>query len=203
MKILDLSLDTFKALIFDLDGTLLDSMPLHNKAWIRAFKEFGAHVTEEFLQETAGMSSPRIVTIVNERQKMNLNPREVSDLKRKLYLETLDQVEIAEEVFRIVKFYYKKIPLGIVTGGSHAVVDPLLLKLKINHYFQAIVCSDDTKLGKDSIAPYELMGSLIGVSPTDSLFFDDGDVGLKGAKLAGMTVVHVDIHDPKVFLKSF
>jgi beta-phosphoglucomutase-like phosphatase (HAD superfamily) len=200
MNILNKNLDNYKALIFDLDGTLLDSMPLHNKAWIEAFRDFGATVTEEFLQETAGMASQRIVTVVNERQQKKLDPKAVADVKRNKYLSTLELVKIVEPVFAIIKHYYKKVPLGVITGGSHAVVDQLLVKLKLDHYFEAIICADDTKLGKDSVEPYELMGKMIGVSPKESLFFDDGDVGLKGAKLAGMDIVHVNINHPKVFI---
>ena len=200
MKILNKNLDNYQALIFDLDGTLLNSMPLHNKAWMDTFAENGVIVTEDFLMETAGMASLRIISILNERFNKNLDPKEVSAEKRKKYLKTLDQVEIVAPVFEIIKTYHKKLPLGVITGGSHAVVDLLLPKLKLDHYFDSIICADDTKLGKDSTEPYELMGDHLSVKPTECLFFDDGDVGLKGAKLAGMSVVHVDINHSDVFL---
>ncbi len=80
------------------------------------------------------------------------------------------------------------------------MVDLLLPKLKLDHYFDSIICADDTKLGKDSKEPYQLMGSHLDVNPANCLFFDDGDVGLKGAQLAGMSIVHVDINQPNIFI---
>lgn len=200
MNILDANLDSYHALIFDLDGTLLNSMPLHNKAWKDTFAENGVDITEQFLMDTAGMASVRIVGIINEQFSKNLDPKEISLQKRQKYLQTIEQVEVVQPVLDIIKAYYGKVPLGVITGGSHAVVDMLLPKLGLDHYFDKIICADDTKQGKDSTEPYLMMASAINVDVTKCLFFDDGDVGLKGAKLAGMDVIHVDITTPQVFI---
>ena len=203
MKILDFDLDQYECILFDLDGTLIDSMPYHNEAWMKAFSDHGVTIDQKFLDETAGMASTRIVGIVNERFTKNLDPKELSAYKRNIYLENIDKVKPFTPVMDIVKKYHNKIPLGIVTGSSHAVVDFLLPKLEIAHYFDSIVCSDDTELGKDSIAPYELSKKHLNINLKNSLFLDDGDVGLRGAKLAGMDVIHLDIHHPAIYLKSF
>ncbi len=200
MNELNKDLSKYQALIFDLDGTLLDSMPLHNKAWIDAFAANGVVISEEFLMETAGMASQRIVTIVNERFNKDLDPKLVANQKRQMYLKTLGQVEVVQPVLSIIKHYHNKLPLGVITGGSHEVVDQLLPILKLDHYFDSIICADDTKLGKDSTEPYELMGKQLDVDPSKCIFFDDGDVGLKGAQLAGMATVHVDINQPNIFV---
>lgn len=199
MKVLNIELNNYKALIFDLDGTLLNSMPMHNKAWIDTFAENGVTITEQFLQETAGMASIRIVSLINEQFNKNLDPKKISIDKRDKYLKTIDQVEVVPAVLDIVKTYYQKVPLGVITGGSHAVVDMLLPKLGLDHYFEKVICADDTKLGKDSTEPYLMMTEFLKVEPRGCLFFDDGDVGLKGARLAGMDVIHVDINHSQIF----
>ncbi len=200
MKILNCVLDSYDAIFFDLDGTLINSMPLHNQAWIDTFKENNVEVPLQFFFETAGMSSLRIVEIINERHGLQLNPEEVSRVKRDKYLIHLNQVEVVEKVIEIVKEYYGKRPLGIITGGSHEVVDQLLPKLGIDKYFDTVICSDDTKIGKDGKEPYLLATKNLNVTPEKSLFFDDGDVGLKGALSTGMDVIHVDVEDKKVFM---
>ncbi|MEE2670334.1 MAG: HAD-IA family hydrolase [Bdellovibrionota bacterium] len=200
MKILNCNLDNYDAIFFDLDGTLINSMPLHNQAWIDTFKENNVEVPLQFFFETAGMSSLRIVEIINERHGLQLNPEEVSRVKRDKYLIHLNQVEVVEKVIEIVKEYYGKRPLGIITGGSHEVVDQLLPKLGIDKYFDTVICSDDTKTGKDGKEPYMLATKNLNVSPEKSLFLDDGDVGLKGALSTGMDVIHVDVEDKKVFM---
>ncbi|WP_372654315.1 HAD family hydrolase [Halobacteriovorax sp.] len=200
MKKLNKDLSNYEALIFDLDGTLLDSMPLHNKAWMDTFSINGVEITEDFLMETAGMASQRIVSIVNERFDKELDLKTVATQKREMYLKNLDKVGIVESVLAIIKEYHGKIPLGVITGGSHEVVDQLLPILKLDHYFDSIICADDTELGKDSTEPYELMGTQLNVLPSKCIFFDDGDVGLKGAQLAGMDTIHVDINHPEIFI---
>ncbi len=201
MKINQYNLDSYSALLFDLDGTLIDSMPFHNKAWTEAFKEFGVEITPEFLHETMGMESKRIVGIINERFSLELDSTAVARLKRNKYLETLHEVQVVPELLDILKHYHGKKPMGIVTGSSHEVVDQLLPKIKIDHFFETVVCSDDTAQGKDTEAPYMLASSKLGTTPNQCLFFDDGDVGLKGAKLCQMDAIHVDITKTEVFQK--
>lgn len=200
MKILNHDLDSYEALIFDLDGTLINSMPWHNQAWKETFAENGVHIDDQFLDETMGMASVRIVDIVNKRDGLELDPKTISKSKRARYLKNVEKVDVVKEVVEIVKRYHGVKPLGIITGSSHEVVDQLLPKLKIHHYFDSIICSDDTVAGKDSTEPYLLASKQLGISLEQSIFFDDGDVGLKGAKLSGMKVVHVDVNDPKVFI---
>lgn len=202
MKILNFELDHYQALLFDLDGTLINSMPLHNKAWLETLKDHGADVDIQFLLDTAGMSSLRIVSILNERLGTKMDPAAVSRDKRDRYLMHLDEVRTVPALMKIVEKYYQKLPMGIITGGSHEVVDMLLPKLGINHYFNCVVCSDDTKTGKDSVEPYQLAVQLLKVDVQKSLFFDDGDVGLQGAKLAGMDVIHVDVNSENIFSLS-
>lgn len=200
MKLFNQDINNYQALVFDFDGTLVDSMPHHNKAWKEAFLESGFEMPQELLDETTGMASKRIVSIVNDRFKKNFDPSLISKIKRKKYLQNLEHVQLVRPVFEIVKNFYKKCPLGIITGSSHAVVDQLLLKLGIEKYFDSIICADDTEKGKDSTEPYELFASQQNVLLENCLFFDDGDVGLKGAKLSGMSVVHIDINHPDIFL---
>lgn len=199
MKITNYDLNDYRALLFDLDGTLINSMPIHNRAWLDTLNEHGAEIGLDFLRETTGMASTRIVSIVNDRFNLSLDPQKVARRKRNRYLEHLDRVQTVPALMEIIQNFYQKLPMGIITGSSHEVVDQLLPKLGIDHFFDCVVCSDDTKLGKDSTEPYELAGNLLKVNPKDSIFFDDGDVGLKGAKLAGMDIIHVDIDTSHIF----
>ncbi len=200
MDILGKKIDDYKCLLFDLDGTLINSMVWHNIAWTEAFKEAGLEIPQSLLDETMGMASVRIVEIANKRYNTNLDAKKVAANKRAKYLDNLSKVETVPKLMEIVKKYHGIKPLGIITGGSHAVVDKLLPLLKIDYYFDSIVCADDTTLGKDSTQPYEMATEQLKVDMKDCIFFDDGDVGLKGARLSGMDVVHVDINSPDVFI---
>ncbi|EQC43756.1 HAD family phosphatase [Bacteriovorax sp. Seq25_V] len=200
MKLLNFDLNSYDALLFDLDGTVVDSVEIHDQAWVDTFRDYGVTVDFDFLKKTTGMASTRIVRIVNETFKVQLDPNKLATEKRNRYLQNLPNVKLIDPVVSILKNYYGKTPMAAITGGSHQVVDMLLPKLGIDHFFQAVVCSDDTEKGKDSTEPYELACKSLGVQMNKCLFLDDGDIGLTGAKLAGMDTILVDIHHPDIFL---
>ena len=138
MKILDLNLDNYDALVFDLDGTLVDSMPYHNKAWIETFASFGVSVSEDFLFSTAGMGSERLIALVAKEKGVDLDVSEVSNKKRDMYNSMMPKVELLNPMMDVVKHYYQKKPLAIVTGGSHTPVDVCYQSFKLNIIFQAL-----------------------------------------------------------------
>ncbi len=199
MDISHFNLDNYDALIFDLDGTLIDSMEQHNSAWMATLLENGVDLDLQFFEETTGLSSERIVGIINERLNMQLDPKLISQSKRAKYRASMAEVKTAPAVMDIVKAYHGKLPMGIVTGGSHPVVDILLPQLGIDHYFSALMCADDTKEGKDTAVPFDLVAQKLGVKASKCVFFDDGDAGLKGARAAGMDIIRVDLATPEVF----
>ncbi len=202
MKILNYNLNNYQALLFDLDGTVVNSVPIHDRAWIETFHEYGIVIDLQFLKETTGMASTRIVKVVNEKFGVDLDPKTLSDKKRARYLENVEDVKLVGPVFEILKAFHGKLPMGAITGGSHQVVDFLLPKLGIAKYFQTVVCSDDTRNGKDSTEPYELACGNLKVEMNKCIFFDDGDIGLTGAKLSGMDIIQVDIDRSDIFLHA-
>jgi HAD superfamily hydrolase (TIGR01509 family) len=200
MNINDIDFNQYQAIFFDLDGTLINSMPYHNEAWLETLRENQVNIEITFLQETAGLSIVRIVNIINERFNKSLDPLQVAETKKNKFLEKMHQVQTITPVMDIVTKYHGVIPMGVITGGFHVVVDKILPQLDIAKYFDSLVCADDTEKGKDTVAPYQLACSQLGVSPDQCLFLDDGDVGLKGAMLAGMDVIHVDVNHPEIFV---
>jgi HAD superfamily hydrolase (TIGR01509 family) len=201
MKILNKDLSNYQALLFDLDGTIVDSMPTHNKAWKETFKENGVEITNQFLIDTMGMASQRIVSIVNEQFGVKLDPKSISRQKRDKYKERVSEVQTVPAVMEIIKKYHKSKPMAVITASSREVVSQLLPSLGIDHFFDAIVCADDTEKGKDSPEPYLLATEKLKVNIEKCLFLDDGDVGLKGAQLCKIDTIHVDISTPEIFIK--
>ncbi len=111
-------IDNFSTLLFDLDGTLADSMALHNQAWLETLQEFGCPMTAEILQEYAGISNPKTVTIFNQRFGWKLDPQLIAQKKEQRFREIQHRLKPIESVWQIAKEYFQKKPMAIVSGGG-------------------------------------------------------------------------------------
>jgi HAD superfamily hydrolase (TIGR01509 family) len=186
-----LPLARYQALLFDLDGTLANSMGLHNEAWIGALKERGHAMTAQILQEYAGIQNPRTIELFNERFGWKLDAISVIADKEARFERNIAHVKPVEGVMAIAQKYRDEKKLAIVSGGHRELVKQILRALSAEDLFPVRVCAEDTKLGKPHPDPFLKAAELLGVKPEQCLVFEDGEAGIKGAKEAGMGVVRV------------
>ncbi|MDD4974136.1 MAG: HAD-IA family hydrolase [Bacteriovorax sp.] len=189
MKTLNISL--FSALLFDLDGTLADTMPLHNQSWIETLKSFDCKMTNEILNEYAGIPNIKTVKLFNQRFGWSLDPELVVKKKEAKVLEKLDFVSPIESTLKIVKHYHGKKPMAIVSGGNRFLVELILQRMMLLEYFSVLVSAESTVRGKPSPDPFLFAARELNVSPANCLVFEDGLPGIKGAQSCGMSVVQV------------
>lgn len=199
MLIKNKDLDSFEGLVFDLDGTLIDSMPIHNKAWIETLLKHGFQTTDEELMTYAGIASVMIVERLNQKYGLKLHPQEISDEKELIFKERFSEVTLAKEVLDLAVKYKKTKKISIVTGGERATVSMVLDKFEMREHFPVVICAEDTVEGKDTPAPFLLAAQKMGVDPSKCLFFDDGDAGLNGALKAKMQVLKVDLSKEEIY----
>lgn len=183
--------NTIQALIFDCDGTLVDSMPLHMKAWKEAFKLSKAKYYYEFFFSLNGMKEVEIIKLYNEKFRTNLNPEEVVSKKHNYYLKNIDSVKPIEPVVKIVKEYYTKLPLAVVSGSVRNIVFEELEIVGIFHLFKSILTASDSYKPKPAPDIFVAAAKKLNVTPKQCLVFEDGDLGLEAAKNAGMQTVDV------------
>ena len=186
----------YKALIFDLDGTLVDSMPVHFKAWCKALEEQGQGdvLPEDVFYAMGGRPTRDIVRIINGEQGLKLNPDRVVSTKKRHYLNHLSEVELIPEVAAIVKENRGKVPMAVASGGSREVVEKTLKVLGISDWFQDVVTSSDVEKGKPAPDIFLETASRLGVEPKDCVVFEDARSGIIAAREAGMEVVAVPTH---------
>ncbi len=180
-----------KGLIFDLDGTLADSMPVHFKAWKQTALEHGFVYTEELFYELAGMPTHKIVPVVNERLGLNLDPGFFSRRKEELFLQYLDQVQAIGPVAEIVRKYHGMLPMSVGTGGKKHIARITLQKMGFDRYINIIVSADDVERHKPFPDTFLKCAELMGVEPALCQVFEDGDMGLLAAERAGMIVTDI------------
>ena len=181
-----------KAIIFDADGTLIDTMPAHYLAWEETTQFFGGHFPEKLFYELGGIPSRRIVEILNEKFGHSWNPEEFTAHKEKLYIDTyLPKCKIIEPVVDIAKLYKGRMPLGVGTGATQEVVQAALAVTGISDLFDTVVGADDVENGKPAPDTFLEAARRLGVEPQYCLVYEDSDMGLRAAESAGMTSIDV------------
>ena len=180
-----------EALIFDLDGTLADSMPLHFQAWKITAREFGFEYSEEIFYGLAGMPTIKIVPLVNEKLNLKLDPGEFAKRKEEVFLELLPQIKPIEAVADLVHKYHKVMPMSIGTGGRSDIARMTLEVMKLDQYIDIIVAADNVEKHKPSPETFLRCAELMKKIPSVCQVFEDGDMGLRAGEAAGMIVTDV------------
>src|SRR5579863_3110244 len=128
---LELPLGTFKAYLFDCDGTIADSMPLHYVAWSKALSEWNCPFSEELFYAWGGMPVADIISALNAKHGLQMPVVDVALRKEQLYLEILPQLKAVPEVLEHIEARYGQIPFAVVSGSTRDSVTASLEALKI------------------------------------------------------------------------
>jgi len=192
---LDIPPGDFDGYVFDLDGTLIDTMPLHFIAWSEAMKRAGLPVplSEDLFYSLGGVPTRRVAELFGEHYKLPLNADSVSHVKELLYLERIDQVERIEAVVAFARKVAKTKPVAIATGGQPEIALPALRAAGLDDIFKVVITPNDVPPGRGKPEPdmFVLAAQRIGVDPKKCLAFEDAEPGIQAALAAGMKVVRV------------
>ena len=180
-----------RGLIFDCDGTIADTMPLHYQSWVRAFRERAHDFPEALFYEMAGIPTDTIIEILNDKHGYNLPVHETATRKDALFMEMIPQVKPIEPVVRLVEKYAGKLPMAVATGGTRALCTKTLQALDLIQHFQALVTADDVEHGKPAPDIFLEAARRICVDPKLCCAFEDADLGLQSARAAGMLAVDI------------
>lgn len=180
-----------RGLIFDCDGTLVDSMPLHWRAWDTVCRRHGIDFAEERFYAMGGVPSRKILAMLKAEQQLDFDPAQVSREKEEAYLPLMSEVKLIEPVADIARAHYGKIPLGVATGGRTQFIRPLLEGLGVMEWFDALVTSDDVENPKPAPDTFLKAAALMGVPAEDCRAYEDTDLGMESIRAAGMEAVDV------------
>jgi HAD superfamily hydrolase (TIGR01509 family) len=188
---LEISDRRFGGYIFDCDGTIADTMPLHFVAWTKAMKDLGGVFPEDLFYSLGGTPATVIVGMLNEKYGLSMDPAQTVRCKEDYYLQMIPEVRPIEPVLAIARKMHGLVPLAIASGGHREIVIATLRVLGIESLFTAIVCAEDYENGKPSPDPFLKAAILMGVAPDECVVFEDTAIGIEAAKAAGMDWVLV------------
>jgi len=181
----------FKAYLFDCDGTIVDSMPLHYVTWGKVLAEYGIAFEEELFYAWGGMPVLEIVAELNKKHGLAMPAEELARRKREMYFEMLPQLQAIPEVMEHILETHGKIPFAVVSGSTRAAVTASLETLGILDRFELLVCAGEYTKGKPDPEPFLIAAEKLGVAPEDCLVFEDTEMGIDAATAAGMASVKV------------
>lgn len=183
----------FDAVIFDCDGTLVDSMPAHFEAWCEALSIYGAGgvFKEDVFMAMGGRPTLDIVVELNDEYDLHLNPEAVAFAKREAFLKRLKTITLIDEVAEFAEALRGKVPMAIASGGSRMVIEKILQTVGISDWFDEVVTADDVAVGKPEPDVFLHAARLLGVHPAKCLAMDDAPSGILAAERAGMQVIAI------------
>lgn len=181
----------FRAAIFDCDGTLADTMPLHYQAWAATLAERDAAMSEALFYELGGVPTADIVRILNDRFGYSLPVEETAAAKEARYEELLPRATAVEQVVALVHEYAGRMPLAVASGGIRRLVMKTITALALADRFAAVCTAEDVERGKPEPDLFLFAARRLGVAPEDCVVFEDSDLGLEAARRAGMQPVDI------------
>lgn len=177
----------FHAYLFDCDGTIADSMPLHYLAWRQALGEWGCEFPEDLFYAWGGRPAAEIIASLDEQ----LPVAAVDQRRDSLFREMLPRLTAVPDVLAHIEEAYGRIPFAVVSGGTREAVTYSLKTLGLLEKFELMVCAGDYVRSKPDPECFLLAAAKLGIRPEHCLVFEDTDMGIQAATAAGMASVRV------------
>ncbi len=183
----------FQAYIFDCDGTLVDSMPLHYIAWVEALRRHDApfEFTEEMFYAHAGVKEQDVVNILNAKHGTNIDPVSLDEMKMEIFRARIPEVQPVHPVAEFAKSLHGRFPMAVASGSEEPTVRGCLEATGLLHLFETIITPKLVKQGKPAPDMFLLAAERLGIAPSECLVLEDGNSGLEAAKAAGMQAVFI------------
>ena len=182
---------SFRAYLFDCDGTIADSMPLHYLAWTQALGEWNCAFEEELFYAWGGRPTEEIIATLNQKHGLKMPVESVAGRKEELYFELLPQLKVVPEVLEHIEAQHGRIPFAVVSGSARDSVTASLVTLNLLDRFDTLVCAGDYKKSKPDPEAFLLAAAKLQVAPNACLVFEDTEMGIQAATAAGMASVKV------------
>lgn len=188
---LEIPAGPFKAYIFDCDGTVVDSMPLHYRAWKAALAEWNCDFPEDLFYSWGGKPVRNIIADLNQIYSLTMPVDSLAIRKESLYLAQLPSLKAIPEVVEHITSQQGRIPFAVASGSRKDSVVGSLTTVGLLNKFDTIISAGDYIHPKPAPDCFLLAAQHLGVAPKDCLVFEDTLLGIQAATAAGMASVMV------------
>jgi beta-phosphoglucomutase family hydrolase len=183
-----------RGFIFDLDGTLVDTMPTHFRAWTEIATRHGLRFPEDRFYSLGGVPTAKIAGLLISEAGLTLDPIAIAREKEQAYYDSLTNgaaIKPIDVVLELARQHRNEGPMAVASGSVRRLVERTLAVLGISDWFAATVAAEDTARHKPEPDVFLEAARRIGVDPAHCLVYEDTDIGLEAAHRAGMAAVDV------------
>lgn len=181
-----------KAFIFDMDGVIIDSEPLHFEVDIQVMNDFGSAITHEQLEKYVGMTNPEMWAVIKNEYQLTPSVAEIIEYQLSNKIERLTALEIEpmdgiHELLTELKA--RQIPAAIASSSPPVFIEAVLRKFNLLDQFKHVVSGEEVDRGKPAPDVYLKAAELLGVEPEECMVLEDARHGVAAAKAAGMRCI--------------
>ncbi|MFV0521309.1 MAG: beta-phosphoglucomutase family hydrolase [Mangrovibacterium sp.] len=181
-----------EALIFDMDGTLSDSLPIHISTWKQVCQRYNFHFDVDMIAELTGRPTIDFAErVLVDNQSDIVSAEKLVKLKQEFFWENCNLVQPHQKIINFMRSHLGKIPMAVGTGANKKSAELQLKNLGIYDCFNAIVTATDVKQHKPHPETFLRCAELLGVHPSKCEVLEDGELGMEAARSAGMFVIDV------------
>ncbi|GGV40460.1 fructose-1-phosphate/6-phosphogluconate phosphatase [Kitasatospora herbaricolor] len=185
-----------EALLFDWDGTLVDSQYANYRAMADVLAPYGVTLRQEWFDARTGLSSADLIRALAEEGEegaagADLPVEELVAARDLLFLANADRIEVHREVAEVVHAHHGTLPMAVASGGARLIIETTMRHLPYQGLFTALVTRDEVRRGKPAPDIFLRAADALAVPPARCLVYEDSDEGIEAARAAGMAVIDV------------
>ncbi len=185
-------------IIFDCDGTLADTMPLHYDAWVATLTRHGLALDEDRFYALGGWPTQRVIELLIAEAQASGDAARIAHEKEAGFTAVIDQVLPIDVVVEVARIHRGRTPLAVATGGSRPICERILRQIGCFDWFDAVVTCEDVATHKPDPEIFLEAARQIAIAPQHCLVYEDTEPGLEAARRAGMQAIDVrTLHTPR------
>lgn len=184
-------LSSYKGIVFDMDGTLIDSMGSHATAWQQTCESFDIPYDKQYIHSLGGVPTRGIAKLLNEKYGLNHDLDKVAQKKRQAWLALDDTPAVIDETFRVMQRYETLLKMGVGTGSERDNAITMLTKTGLLSRVETVVTASDVTYGKPHGETFLTVAKNMGLKADECVVFEDTEIGRQAAENAGMDCIMV------------
>ena len=183
-------LKILKGIIFDMDGVIIDSEPIHYEIEQNLLKKLGANLSKKEHATFIGTTDYNMWSSLKERYNLEPSVEEIIDMKKELFLRNIDKIQLIDGFYDFMTMLYKKgYKLGLASSNNRKAVESIVEKFELDKYIEVTMSGEDVSKGKPDPEIFLTTAKKLSINPEDCIVVEDAENGVVAAKAAGMKCI--------------
>lgn len=179
-----------KAIIFDMDGVIIDSEPLHFELEVELLEELGGKISKEEYISFVGTTDYHMWSTFKEKFNLEPSVEEIVEMKKERFIENINRIELVENFQEfMLTLYNKGYPMALASSNNKKAVNAIVKKFSLDKYLKFFISGEEVIKGKPDPEIFLTVAEKMKIEPSDCLVIEDAKNGVRAAKAAGMKCI--------------